>query len=116
MVNQIEVHPFLQQREVRDFCAREDIAVSAYCPLAKGAALRDKTVRAVASEAGVTPAQAALAWGLAKNLIVLPKSVDPERQRENLAAYEVTLTAAQIARLDGLERGMVTDWDPRNAP
>jgi diketogulonate reductase-like aldo/keto reductase len=116
MVNQIEIHPFLQQRDVREFCAAEGIAVSAYCPLAKGAALRDKTVRAVASEAGVTSAQAVLAWGLAKNLIVLPKSVDPERQRENIAAYEVTLTDSQIARLDGLERGLVTDWDPRDAP
>ena len=116
MVNQIEVHPFLQQRDVRAWCAKHNIAVAAYCPLAKGEALRDPTVRKVAAEAGVTPAQAVLAWGLHHDLIVLPKSVSPERQAENLSAAQVTLTAAQIARLDGLERGYVTDWDPRKAP
>jgi diketogulonate reductase-like aldo/keto reductase len=116
MVNQIEVHPFLQQRDVRAWCAGHDIAIAAYCPLAKGEALRDPTVRKVAAEAGVTPAQAVLAWGLQHDLIVLPKSVRPERQAENLAAAQVKLTAAQFARLDGLERGYVTDWDPREAP
>jgi diketogulonate reductase-like aldo/keto reductase len=48
--------------------------------------------------------------------MVLPKSVRPQRQAENLAASQVRLTASQIAALDGLERGYVTDWDPRDAP
>jgi diketogulonate reductase-like aldo/keto reductase len=116
MVNQIEIHPFLQQRDVRAFCAAHDVAVAAYCPLAKGRAVQDPTVSAVAAEAGVAPAQAVLAWGLHHDLIVLPKSVHVARQAENLAAATVKLTAAQIARLDGLERGLVTDWDPRGAP
>jgi diketogulonate reductase-like aldo/keto reductase len=116
MVNQIEIHPFLQQREVRAWCAKNNIAVAAYCPLAKGEVVDDPTVRKVAKEAGVTPAQAVLAWGLHHGLIVLPKSVRPQRQAENLAAAQVKLTASQIAALDGLERGYVTDWDPRDAP
>jgi diketogulonate reductase-like aldo/keto reductase len=116
MVNQIEVHPFLQQREVRAWCAAKAIAVAAYSPLAKGATLSDPVVKAVAKEAGATPAQAVLAWGLHHDLIVLPKSVRPARQKENLAAAGVRLTAEQVARLDGLERGLVTDWDPRRAP
>jgi len=116
MVNQIEVHPFLQQREVRAWCAAKAIAVAAYSPLAKGAALSDPVVKTVAKEAGATPAQAVLAWGLHHDLIVLPKSVRSARQKENLAAAGVRLTAEQVARLDGLERGLVTDWDPRRAP
>jgi methylglyoxal/glyoxal reductase len=116
MVNQIEVHPFLQQRDVRAWCVNHKIAIAAYCPLAKGAALLDPTVKAVATEAGVTPAQAVLAWGLHHDLIVLPKSVHPKRQAENLAAADIELTATQIARIDGLERGIATDWDPREAP
>jgi diketogulonate reductase-like aldo/keto reductase len=116
MVNQIEIHPFLQQRDVRAWCAKNNIAVAAYCPLAKGEVVDDPTVRKVAKEAGVTPAQAVLAWGLHHGLIVLPKSVRAQRQAENLAAAEVKLTASQIAALDGLERGYVTDWDPRDAP
>ena len=116
MVNQIEVHPFFQQRDVRAWCAKRDIAIAAYSPLAKGAVARDPTIRKVAAEAGVTPAQAALAWALQHDMVVLPKSVRPERQKENLAAARVKLSAAQIAALDGLERGYVTDWDPREAP
>jgi len=116
MVNQIEVHPFLQQRDVRAWCAKYNVAVAAYCPLAKGEVVSDPTVRKVAKEAGVAPAQAVLAWGLHHDLIVLPKSVRPERQAENLAAAAVKLTGGQIAALDGLERGYVTDWDPRDAP
>jgi diketogulonate reductase-like aldo/keto reductase len=116
MVNQIEVHPFLQQRAVRSWCAKNNVAVAAYCPLAKGEVVDDPTVRKVAKEAGVTPAQAVLAWGLHHGLMVLPKSVRPQRQAENLAASQVRLTASQIAALDGLERGYVTDWDPRDAP
>ncbi len=116
MVNQIEVHPFFQQREVRAWCAKHNIAVAAYSPLAKGDVARDPTIRKVAVEAGATPAQVALAWGLHHDLIVLPKSVRLERQRENLAATKIRLTPAQIATLDGLDRGQVTDWDPREAP
>jgi len=116
MVNQIEVHPFLQQRAVRSWCAKNNVAVAAYCPLAKGEVVDDPTVRKVAKEAGVTPAQAVLAWGLHHGLMVLPKSVRPQGQAENLAASQVRLTASQIAALDGLERGYVTDWDPRDAP
>jgi diketogulonate reductase-like aldo/keto reductase len=116
MVNQIEVHPFFQQRDVRAWCAKRNIAIAAYSPLAKGAVARDPTIRKVAAEAGATPAQAALAWSLQHDMIVLPKSVRPERQAENLAAAQVRLSAAQIAALDGLERGYVTDWDPREAP
>ena len=116
MVNQIEVHPYHQQRDLRAWCAAHKIAVAAYSPLAKGAVLRDRVVKAVAGEAGATPAQVVLAWELHHDLIVLPKSVHPARQKENLAAVQVELTAAQLARLDGLERGMVTSWDPRQAP
>ena len=116
MVDQIEIHPFLQQRDVRAFCAARNIAVAAYCPLAKGEALDDPVVQAVAKEARVTPAQAILAWGLHHGLIVLPKSVRAARQAENLAAADVKLTPAQIVRLDALERSYATDWDPRGAP
>jgi diketogulonate reductase-like aldo/keto reductase len=115
-VNQIEVHPFLQQQDVRDWCARNGVAVEAYSPLAKAAALSDPTVFDVAREARATPAQVLLAWGLGHGMTVLPKSVRPQRQAENLAAAGVSLTPAQIARLDELERGMATGWDPRKAP
>jgi methylglyoxal/glyoxal reductase len=116
MVNQIEVHPFLQQREVCAWCAERNIVITAYSPLAKATVLTDTVVTAVAAEAGMTPAQAMLVWGLQKGYIVLVKSVHRQRQIENLKAVELSLTSEQIARLDELERGLVTGWDPRNAP
>jgi diketogulonate reductase-like aldo/keto reductase len=115
-VNQIEVSPFLQQREVRARCAREGIAVEAYSPLTKGERLAHPAVRAVARSAQRTPAQVLLRWGLQREMIVLPKSTRPERLAENLALFDFTLSAAELAQLDALEEGLVTGWDPRDEP
>lgn len=115
-VNQIEVSPFLQQREVRELCARQGIVVEAYSPLTKGVRLSHPEVVRVAAEVGRTPAQVLLRWGLERALVVLPKSTSPARLAENLAALEFTLPAAALAALDALEEGLVTGWDPRTAP
>lgn len=113
-VNQIEVSPFLQQREVRAFCASSGIVVEAYSPLTKGVRLRHPAVLAVASAVQRTPAQVLLRWALSRELVVLPKSTRPERLAENAALLDFTLPPAELARLDALEEGLVTGWDPRN--
>lgn len=114
-VNQIEVHPFLQQRDVRAWCAKNAVVVEAYSPLAKGAVATHPTIAAIAAEVGRTPAQVALRWGLQHGLVVLPKSTTPARIVENLA-LDFVLDDAAMARLDGLETGRVTGWDPRGQP
>jgi diketogulonate reductase-like aldo/keto reductase len=116
MVNQIEVSPFLQQRDVRARCAELGIAVEAYSPLTKGQRLDDAVVGAVAREVGRTPAQVLLRWGLQHDMIVLPKSVHPARIVENAALFDFELSPAQMARLDALEEGFATGWDPRYEP
>ncbi|HBL16382.1 MAG TPA: hypothetical protein DD417_06395 [Elusimicrobia bacterium] len=116
MVNQIEVHPFLQHRETRAWCAAHGVVVEAYSPLAKAEVLGHESVVRIARASGVTPAQLLLAWGLQKDLVVLPKSVDPERQAENLAAAAVRLSPQAMSELDALEQGLATGWDPRSAP
>lgn len=116
MVNQIEVHPFLQHRETRAWCAAHGVVVEAYSPLAKAGVLGDASVLRIARENGVTAAQLLLAWGLRKGLVVLPKSVDPRRQEENLAAAAVELSPQALSGLDALEQGLATGWDPRSAP
>lgn len=113
-VNQIEVSPFLQQREVRAFCASSGIVVEAYSPLTKGVRLRHPVVLAVASAVQRTPAQVLLRWALSRELVVLPKSTRPERLAENAALLDFTLPPAELLRLDALEEGLVTGWDPRN--
>ncbi len=112
-VNQIEVSPFLQQRDVRAWCAAHDVVVEAYSPLTKGARLADPVVVDVARRVGRTPAQALLRWGLQHGLVVLPKSVHAERIRENADLFDFALDAESMARLDALEEGLATGWDPR---
>jgi diketogulonate reductase-like aldo/keto reductase len=115
-VNQIEISPFLQQRDVREWCAAHDVVVEAYSPLTKGARLAHPAVLEVARRAGRTPAQVLLRWGLQHELVVLPKSIRPERIRENAAIYDFALKPADRERLDALEEGLATGWDPRDQP
>lgn len=112
-VNQIEVSPFHQQREVRAWCRAHGVVVEAYSPLTKGLRLGHPVVAEVARAAGATPAQVLLRWGLQRGLVVLPKSARPERLRENLAALDGALDEAALQRLDGLDEGLATGWDPR---
>jgi len=112
-VNQIELSPFLQQREVRALCARHGIVVEAYSPLTRGARLGHPVVAGVAARLGRSPAQVLLRWGLQHGMVVLPKSVRPERIAENAAIFDFELPEATMAELDALEEGLVTGWDPR---
>ncbi|MGZ3448916.1 MAG: aldo/keto reductase, partial [Polyangiales bacterium] len=115
-VNQIEVSPFLQQREVRAFCEKHGIVVEAYSPLTRGKRLRHPEVVAVAERVKRTAAQVLLRWGLQHRMVVLPKSTHEECIAENFALFDFELSAADMAKLDALEEGLVTGWDPRNAP
>jgi len=114
-VNQIEVHPTFQQRELAGATVTAGIAVEAYSPLGQGADLTDPAVLAIAAAHDATPAQVVLAWHLAAGTIVIPKSVDPQRIAQNLAAVEVRLTEAELASLTGLESGARTGADPATA-
>lgn len=115
-VNQIEVSPFLQQREVRAFCAKHEIVVEAYSPLTRGERLNYPVVTAIADELSRTPAQVLLRWGLQRDLVVLPKSVHAARIAENAQLFDFELGPNELRSLDALEEGLVTGWDPRQAP
>ena len=115
-VNQIEASPFHQQADVRAWCRERDILVEAYSPLTKGRKLDHPVVTEVASAVGCTPAQVLLRWCLERELVPLPKSMNPERQRENLETFALSLGEAQLAALDALDEGLTTGWDPRGAP
>ena len=107
-VNQIELTPFLQQRDARSFCAERGIAVEAYSPLSGQRASGDPVVVDIAGRIGKSPAQVLLRWGLQHDLIVLPKSVRPERIAENAALFDFELGETEMRRLDALEEGLVT--------
>jgi methylglyoxal/glyoxal reductase len=112
-VNQIEVSPFLQHRDARAFCKENGIVVEAYSPLTRGERLSDRSVVEVAREAKRTPAQVLLRWSIQRGLVPLPKSTTPARIVENARLFDFELTPPQMARLDALEEGLATGWDPR---
>lgn len=115
-VNQIEVHPFLQQRAVREFCTQEGIAVEAYSPLTKGRRLQEPTLVEVSAQVQRTPTQVLLRWGLQQGLIILPRSSNPGRIQENAALFDFSLSESQMRTLDALEDGGRTAWDPTPIP
>lgn len=112
-VNQIEVTPFLQQRDVRELCAAKGIVVEAYSPLAKGARMRHPVIAKIAKAVERTSAQVLLRWGLQHDMVVLPKSVHAKRIAENAAIFDFELPPETMSELDALEEGLVTGWDPR---
>jgi 2,5-diketo-D-gluconate reductase A len=111
-VNQVELHPWLQQGELRRWHAAHAIATEAWSPLAKGELLYDETITSIASAHGKSPAQAILRWHVQLGNIVFPKSVTPERIRENLDIFDFELSEAEMMALEGLESGRRTGPDP----
>jgi diketogulonate reductase-like aldo/keto reductase len=117
-VNQIELSPFLyrSREDVVRRCLEEGIALEAYSPLTKGRRLDDATLVAVAAEASRNPAQVLIRWSLQKGFVVLPRSSNGERIAENAAVFDFVLDDSQIARLDALDEGLTTGWDPARQP
>jgi diketogulonate reductase-like aldo/keto reductase len=111
-VNQVEIHPTFQQQALAAKSRSLGIAVEAYSPLGQGADLGAATVTSLAAGYGATPAQIVLAWHLAQGTIVIPKSANSARMRENLGAPAVPLTAAEIADIAALESGARAGADP----
>jgi 2,5-diketo-D-gluconate reductase A len=114
-VNQIEIHPTFQQRDLAAKSRSLGIAVEAYSPLGQGADLGAASVKSLAARYGATPAQIVLAWHLAQGTIVIPKSADSARMRENLGAAALALTPAEIAEIAALESGARAGADPAGA-
>ena len=112
-LNQVELHPYLQQAELRAFHAGHGIATEAWSPLAQGGGLlSDPVVAALAERHGRTPAQVVLRWHLQLGNVVIPKSATPARIRENLDVFGFTLTEAELAQLAGLDRDGRVGPDP----
>jgi 2,5-diketo-D-gluconate reductase A len=112
-VNQVELHPYLQQQELREFDAKHGIATEAWSPLAKGGSLLgDPIIAELAVKHGRTPAQIVLRWHLQLGNVVIPKSVTPSRIEENFDLFGFTLTEEELESLTPLDRGERTGPDP----
>ena len=111
-VNQIELHPFLQQNELRELHSQQGIVTEAWSPLGKGQVLDDPVIREIADACGRTPAQVVLRWHVQLGNVVIPKSVTPERIEENFRIFDFALDAEQMAAIESLDRGERTGPDP----
>jgi 2,5-diketo-D-gluconate reductase A len=111
-VNQIELHPRLQQSELRTWHAEHDVATEAWSPLAQGDLLEEGTIATVAAHHERTPAQVILRWHLQIGNVVIPKSATPERIRENFEVFDFELSEDDMAAIARLESGERTGPDP----
>lgn len=113
-VNQIELHPFTQQRPIVNYCRRFGIDLMAYSPLARGGALNDPFVQQLAQKYRRTPAQILLRWSIQNNFIAIPKTNFPQRLKENFDIFDFQLSSKDFQRLTdyGFEREMRSGWNP----
>lgn len=115
-VNQVEMSPFLAQKDLVDFCRKNEIALAAYSPLTRGEKLGNPVVRALSAKHRCTPAQILLRWGLQQGVSVLPKSNSPERIRENAGLFSFSLDEGDLEKMKALDEGFRTCWDPSDVP
>lgn len=111
-VNQVELHVFLQQPELRQYCADHDIVVEAYSPLAQGHAMDNPTLDELAKAHGKTPAQIMVRWCLQAGTVPLPKSVKPQRIKSNVDVFDFELSDGDMAKLAKLDQDRRYAWDP----
>jgi 2,5-diketo-D-gluconate reductase A len=111
-VNQIEVHPYLANDEVRAFGADHEIVTEAWSPIAQGKVLHDPVIGRIAEEVGRTPAQVVLRWHVQRGDVVFPKSVTRSRIEENFALFDFELDGQDMTAITALDRGERTGPDP----
>ncbi|WP_084105575.1 aldo/keto reductase [Demequina sp. NBRC 110056] len=105
VVNQIEAHPFFRNEAARAASHEHAIAVEAWGPLAKGEAVKDSEIQAIAADLGREPSQVVLRWHVQRGDIIFPKSMHRERMEQNFQIFDFGLSDEHMARIDALDRG-----------
>ncbi|KAL1717414.1 NADP-dependent oxidoreductase domain-containing protein [Schizophyllum commune] len=115
-VNQIELHPLCQQKDIVEYCKKNDIVVQAYCPIIRGQ-MDNEVIQSIAKKHGRDPAQILIRWSLQRGFVPLPKSETPSRIRSNAQVYDFELSDEDVAQLNSLDRGKdgAVSWNPVGA-
>ncbi|OPY31938.1 MAG: 2,5-diketo-D-gluconate reductase A [Methanomassiliicoccales archaeon PtaU1.Bin124] len=116
MVEQIELTPFLQQRDLVDHCRQLGMVLQAYSPLTRAKMFGDKFLVEMSQRLERTPAQILLRWSMQKGFVPLPRSSRPERIEENFRIFDFQLERDDMDRLDSLESNSRVSWDPSGVP
>ena len=106
VVNQIELNPFLQQQKIAEFCNKEGIHLTGYCPLARGRRFDEPELSRISRETGKSPAQVMIRWALERGNTVIPKSSRPLRIEKNAEVFDFSLKEGQMRTLNGLDQGL----------
>lgn len=104
VINQVEFHPYLTQRNLRNYLASENIQAESWSPLMNAEILTDETVNDIAQELGKSPAQVVIRWNIDHGVVTIPKSITPHRIDENLNVFDFSLSTEQIERIDALNQ------------
>lgn len=115
-VNQVELHVYLQQPELLEFCEEHEIVVEAYSPLARGHDFENEVLKEIATNHKKSSAQIMLRWCVEQGAVPLPKSVTPERIKENLGIFDFELTVEELKKLKTLNKNLRTCWNPTLTP
>jgi 2,5-diketo-D-gluconate reductase B len=117
VTNQIEWHPYLDEHKVKAACDKHGIAVTAYCPIARGRAVGDEVLASIGKKYGKTAGQVSLRWLVQQGAIVIPRTSKVERLSENMAIFDFALSAQDMAAIDALSKpsGRVVSvgWAPK---
>ncbi|HCN60773.1 MULTISPECIES: aldo/keto reductase [Mammaliicoccus] len=114
VINQIECHPYLIQKDLRTYLEAQKIVAQSWSPLMNGQILEDEVVKEIANELGKTPAQVIIRWNIDENIVVIPKSVTPSRIEENLNVFDFELSDSQLSRLNALNKDERIGPDPES--
>ena len=113
-VNQVEFHPFLYQKELLEFCNKHGIVLEAYSPLSHGKRLDDHTLQDIAGAHKKTVAQVMILWSIQHGNIVIPKSRNPSRIKQNFDVFDFELSEIEMTSINSLNENYRTCWDPTN--
>ena len=111
-VNQVELHPWLQQRELRAYNAAHGILTEDWSPLARGRAIGNNTLDAIGARYGKSAAQVVLRWHIELGNVVIPKSVTPSRIAENFDIFDFELSDEEMLEIEGMDHGHRTGPEP----
>lgn len=111
-MNQVEYHPFLQDNELKDYCIKKGILLEAYSPLAHGQKLEDPRITALANRYQKTNAQILIRWSLQAGHVVIPKSKNPVRIKENADVFDFVLSEEDMKEISSWNENFRTCWDP----
>lgn len=114
MINQIEIHPYLVQKELIEYLNKEQIAIEAWSPLARGRVVEEPLLINIGQKYQKTSSQVTLRWHVQKDLIVIPKSVNPLRIAENMQIFDFELTDTEMQQIDSLNEDFRTGPNPDN--